>query len=131
VCSLAGSASHAWALAAKGLARGQVRRGVAWARLFSLDAEGEAAGDPEFPGIPRDKPERGEAAAILRAAHLDPMGPGPMEAVCGSRDEVLTSTNLPVLFYLAGEYAGTSVRLDPELELSLTRGQFARAARCC
>ncbi|HEV8628016.1 MAG TPA: AAA family ATPase [Acidimicrobiia bacterium] len=131
VCALAGSPSHAWALAAKGLARGQTRRGVAWARLLSLDAEREAAEDPDFPGIPRDKPERGEAAAILRAAHLDPMGPGPMEAVCATRDEILTSTNLPVLFYWAGEYASSITRLEPELELSLTRGQFARAARCC
>jgi class 3 adenylate cyclase/tetratricopeptide (TPR) repeat protein len=131
VCSLAGSPGHAWALAAKGLSRGDARRGVAWARLVSFDAEREAAEDSEFPGIPRDKPERGEAAAILRAAHLDPMGPGPMEAVCGSRDEVLTSTNLPVLFYWAGEYPGTYARLGPELDLSLSRGQFARAARCC
>jgi class 3 adenylate cyclase len=131
VCSLAGSPGHAWALAAKGLARGPGQRGVAWARLVTLDAEREAAEDPDHPGIPRDKPERGEAAAILRAAHLDPMGPGPMEAVCASRDEVLTSSNLAVLSYWAGEYGGTYARLGPELELSLARGQFARAARCC
>jgi tetratricopeptide (TPR) repeat protein len=53
-----------------------------------------------------------------------------MEAVFGSRDEALASSNLVVLFYWAGEYAGTLPRLEAEAERALARGQINRAARC-
>jgi hypothetical protein len=53
-----------------------------------------------------------------------------MEAVCSSRDEVLVSTNLAVLIYWAGEFAGCLARLELETERAMARGQFARAARC-
>src|SRR5581483_8448887 len=54
---------------------------VAWARMVCFDHQRREAEDPEHPGIPLDSAERREAAAILRAAHLDPLGPAPMEAV--------------------------------------------------
>jgi tetratricopeptide (TPR) repeat protein len=130
VCSLAGGQTQAWALAARGLAHAGKGRDVAWARMVSFDHERRAAADPEHPGIPLDTPERAEAARILRDAHLDPMGPGPIEAVFHSRDEALTSSNLSVLAFWAGEYDAALPQLEIQAQQALARGQLARAARC-
>ncbi|MGH8972822.1 MAG: hypothetical protein ACRD0C_06415, partial [Acidimicrobiia bacterium] len=129
-CALAGGQTQAWPLAARGLAHAGEQRDVAWARLMSFDHERRAAEHPDHPGIPFETPERVEAARILRDAHLDPLGPSPMEAVFESRVEALSSSNLAVLFYWAGEYTGTLARLEPQAEQALAQGQLARAARC-
>src|SRR5205814_8459484 len=128
-CAMAGSWPHAWALAPKGLGYTGTKRDVAWARLVMFDHQRREAEDAEYPGIPLDTPERAEAAAILRAARLDPMGPAPMEAVFASRDEALTSTNLVVLGYWCGDMAGALPLYMAEVEKALAKGQLARAAR--
>lgn len=129
-CATAGGVPFAWGLAAQGLALAGDRRDVAWARMVAFDHQRREAEDPEHPGIPLDNPDRAQAARILRDAHLDPLGPAPMEAVFGSRDEALLSTNLVVRFYWAGEYEQTVPSIEAELARALARGQLNRAARC-
>jgi class 3 adenylate cyclase/tetratricopeptide (TPR) repeat protein len=129
-CYMAGSIPHAWMLAPKGLGYAGTRRDVAWARLVLIDHERREADDPEAPGIPIDSPERAEAARLLQAARLDPMGPGPMEAYFASRKEAATSSNLAILLYMAGDYARTLPLVEAEAEAATSRGQVARAARC-
>ena len=128
-CGMAGGQTQAWALARQGLAHSNSRRGVAWARLISFEYERRAAADQEHPGIPLDTPERRESARILREARLDPLGPGPMEAVFASREDALTSSNLMVLTVWAGEYTRCRPLLSAESAAALARGQLARAAR--
>jgi class 3 adenylate cyclase/tetratricopeptide (TPR) repeat protein len=129
-CAMAGSWPHAWALAPKGLGYTGTKRDVAWARLIMFDHQRREAEDAEYPGIPLDTPERAEAAAILREARLDPMGPAPMEAVFASRDEALTSANIVILAYWAGEQAKALPLMMAQVEQALAKGQLARAARC-
>jgi hypothetical protein len=95
----------------------------------SFDLERQAAEDPVHPGIPRDTAERRESARILREAHLDPLGPAPMECVCDNRDEALTSTNLIVLAIQAGEYRHCLPLLEAEVAEAESLGRIARAAR--
>jgi class 3 adenylate cyclase/tetratricopeptide (TPR) repeat protein len=128
VCAMAGGVTHAWALARAGLTYAAARD-VAWARLVSFDYERRSAEDPEHPGLPIDSIERRESARILRAAHLDPLGPAPIEAVFDSREEALGSSNLIVLNFWAGEYAYCLPRLEAEAEESESLGRLARAAR--
>jgi class 3 adenylate cyclase/tetratricopeptide (TPR) repeat protein len=128
-CAMAGSWPHAWALAPKGLDYAGTKRDVAWARLLMFDHQRREAEDTEYPGIPLDTPERAEAAGLLRAARLDPMGPAPMEAVFASRDEALSSANILVLGYWYGDLAGALPLLMAEVEKALAKGQLARAAR--
>jgi tetratricopeptide (TPR) repeat protein len=117
-------------MAERGLAHAGERRDVAWARMISFDHERRSAEDPEHPGIPFESPERAEAARILREARLDPLGPGPMEAVFHSRDEALRSSNLSVLAFWAGEYDTVLPQFEVEAKRALARSQLARAARC-
>jgi class 3 adenylate cyclase/tetratricopeptide (TPR) repeat protein len=128
-CAMAGSWPHAWALAPKGLGYTGTKRDVAWARLIMFDHQRREAEDAEYPGIPLDTPERAEAAAILRAARLDPMGPAPMEAVFASREEALTSGNIVVLAYWYGDLIKSIPLFEAEVEHALAKGQLARAAR--
>ncbi len=129
-CEMAGSSPHGWGLARRGLEYAGDRRDPTWGRLVSFDFQRREAEDPEHPGIPIDVPERWEACGILQRAHLDPMGPAPMVAVYRSRTEALTSTNLNVLVYWAGEYASCLPLFETEAEASLSRGQLFRASRC-
>jgi tetratricopeptide (TPR) repeat protein len=134
-CAMAGGVPFAWELARQGLARQAVnlasaRKDVAWARMVAFDYQRQEVEDPDYPGIPLDTPVRREAARILRDAHLDPIGPAPMEAVFASRDEALTSSNLVVQFYWAGEYRAPLPQLEAEAERALARGQLNRAVRC-
>jgi class 3 adenylate cyclase/tetratricopeptide (TPR) repeat protein len=127
-CALAAGTSAAWELAQIGL--GYAEPGsIAWARLVSLDHERQAAEDRDHPGIPLDTPERREAARLLRAARLDPLAPGPMEAVFDSREEALTSSNLIVLSLWAGEYVRCLPRLKAAAEEAESLGRLPRAAR--
>jgi tetratricopeptide (TPR) repeat protein len=128
--NMAGSPAHAWSLARQGLADAGTSREVAWARLVAFDHMHREAEERDEPGIPVDTPERRAAARILLAAHLDPMGPAPMEAVFDSRDEALASSNLIVRFYWAGEYNECVPLLRAEAEQALARSQLNRAARC-
>jgi class 3 adenylate cyclase/tetratricopeptide (TPR) repeat protein len=128
VCVTAGSPTHAWDLAGVGLTYAG-ERNVAWARLVSLDSERAAAEDPNHPGIPIDSVERRESARILREAHLDPLGPGPMEGIFDSRAEALESSNLIVLTYWCGEVARCLPRAEAETEEARVAGRLARAAR--
>ncbi|MGH9012130.1 MAG: hypothetical protein ACRDYF_20135, partial [Acidimicrobiia bacterium] len=128
-CAMASSFPHAFELAPRGL-RYTDRRDTAWARLLAFDCMRREAHDPEHLGIPLDTPERDEAARILRAAQLDPLGWALLEGVFRSRDQALASTNLLVLIYWAGEYRRALEPLEGEAERSLARGQLARAARC-
>jgi tetratricopeptide (TPR) repeat protein len=128
-CAMAGSWPHAWALAPRGLGYAGTKRDVAWARLVMFDHQRREAEDAEYPGIPLDTPERAEAAGIIRAARLDPMGPAPMEAVFASRDEALTSSNIVVLAYWYGDLVKALPLLTAEVEKALAKGQLARAAR--
>jgi tetratricopeptide (TPR) repeat protein len=98
--------------------------------MISFDHERRSAEDPDHPGIPLETPERVEAARILLDAHLDPLGPGPMEAVFPSRDEARTSSNLVVLAFWAGDMSAVLPQFKVEAERSLARGQLIRAARC-
>jgi class 3 adenylate cyclase/tetratricopeptide (TPR) repeat protein/energy-coupling factor transporter ATP-binding protein EcfA2 len=129
-CALAGGQTQAWALARQGLAHAGARRDVAWARMVSFDHERRAAEDPVHPGIPLDTPERGESARLVREARLDPLGPGPMEAVFASRYEALTSSNLAVVVFWAGEYGASLPKLEAEARRALDQGQLVRATRC-
>jgi class 3 adenylate cyclase/tetratricopeptide (TPR) repeat protein len=128
VCMLAGNTVAAWKLAGPGLAYASSRN-VAWARLFSFDEERRAAEAPEYPGIPLESTERAEAARILRAARLDPLGPAPAEAVWSSRDEALDSDNLVVQIYWLGEYVAALPRFEAEAEDAERLGRLARAVR--
>jgi tetratricopeptide (TPR) repeat protein len=127
-CALAGGIVPSWGLARQGLTYAGARD-VAWARLVSFDCERRAAADPEHPGIPTDTAERREAGRILREAHLDPMGPAPMEAVFDLRAEALTSTNLVVLIAWGGEYARCIPLLEAEAGDAESLGRLSRAAR--
>jgi tetratricopeptide (TPR) repeat protein len=126
---MAGGVVPAWDLARQGLTYISTRD-VAWARLTSFDHERRAAEDPEHPGIPIDSPERRESARILLAAHLDPVGPAPSEAVFNSRQEALQSSNLVVLTYWAGEYSRCLTLFEAEADEAESLGRLARAARC-
>jgi class 3 adenylate cyclase/tetratricopeptide (TPR) repeat protein len=129
VCALAGGIVPSWDLARTGLTYAGARD-IAWARLTSFDYQRREAEHPEYPGIPLDTSDRGEAARILREAHLDPVGPAPMEAVFASRGEALNSGNVILHFYWCGEYASALPVLEAEAEQALSRGQLARGARC-
>jgi class 3 adenylate cyclase/tetratricopeptide (TPR) repeat protein len=129
-CASAGGQTYAWALARQGLAHAGERRDVAWARMVAFDHQRREADDSRYPGIPLETPERAEAARILREAHLDPLGPAPMEAVFASRTEAAESSNLVVLFHWRGEYRDALPPLEAEAERALARGQLNRAARC-
>jgi predicted ATPase/class 3 adenylate cyclase len=129
-CAQAGGIIPSWKLAGQGLGYATARD-VAWARLTCFDYQRREAEDADGPGIPIDSSERREAAAILRAARLDPMGPAPMEAACASRQEALASTNLAIQFYWCGEYVGRALpMLEAEAKQATARGQLARAGRC-
>ena len=127
-CALAGGIVASWGLARQGLTYSGARD-VAWARLTCFDHQRREAEDPEYPGIPIDSAERREAAAILRAARLDPMGPGPMEAAVESRQELADSSNLVVLGTWAGEYERALPALTAEANDAEALGRLARAAR--
>jgi hypothetical protein len=127
VTALAGGIG-AWELARRGLTYAG-GRDVSWARLVSFDLERQAAEDPVHPGIPKDTAERRESARILREAHLDPLGPAPMEAVFDTRDEALTSTNLIILALSAGEYRHCLPLLESEAAEAESLGRIARAVR--
>ena len=129
VCAMAGGIAPSWELARTGLTYAGARD-VAWARLICFDYQRREAEDPEHPGVPLDTSERAEAARILREAHLDPMGPAPAEAVFGSREEALTSSNIAVQFYWRGEYGRTVPMLEVEAAEAEALGRLARAARC-
>jgi tetratricopeptide (TPR) repeat protein len=126
---MAGGVVASWELARQGLTYAGARD-VAWARLVSFDHERKAAEQPDHPGIAIDSPERRESARILRDAHLDPLGPAPMEAVFDSREEALTSSNLGIIHYWAGEYAHCLPLLEAEAEEAESLGRLSRAARC-
>jgi tetratricopeptide (TPR) repeat protein len=129
VCAMAGGVVRAWDLARRGLIYAG-SHDVAWARFVSFDYERRAAEDPEHPGIPIDSAERRESARILLAAHLDPVGPAPAEAVFDSREGALQSSNLVVLTYYAGEYSRCLPLFEAEAHEAESLGRVARAARC-
>ncbi len=128
VTALAGGIVPSWELARQGLTYAGARD-VSWARLVSFDLERRAAEDPKHPGIPQDTAERRESARILREAHLDPLGPAPMESICDSRQEALTSTNLIILALWAGEYRHCLPLLEAEATEAESLGRIARAVR--
>ncbi|HZQ77762.1 MAG TPA: AAA family ATPase [Acidimicrobiia bacterium] len=124
----AGGIVPAWQLARQGLTYAGARD-VAWARLTCFDHQRREAEDPDEPGIPIDSAERREAAAILRAAGLDPLGPGPMEAACESRQELLDISNLVVRGSWLGEYERVLPAVMAEARDAEGLGRLARAAR--
>ena len=127
-CASAGGIVASFAVARHGLPYAG-EPDVAWARLTCFDHQRREAEDPDEPGIPIDSPEHREASAILRAARLDPMGPGPMEAAAGSRQEVLDCSNLVVLGTWCGEYERVLPALTTEASEAEVHGRLARAAR--
>ena len=127
-CASAGGIVHSWDLARLGLGYAGARD-VAWARLVCFDYQRREAEDPEDPGIPIDSSERREAAAILRAAHLDPIGPSPMEAVFDSRDDAAACSNVMIVTLWAGEHARALPLLETEAREAETLGRLSRAAR--
>jgi tetratricopeptide (TPR) repeat protein len=128
VCAMAGGVTQAWELARQGLTYAG-DRDIAWARLLSFDCERRAAEDPQYPGLPTDTAERRESARILREARLDPLGPGPIEAVFDSRKEAAASTNLFVLSLWAGEHERSLPLFEAEAAEAEALGRLARAAR--
>jgi len=127
-CASAGGIVQSWAIARQGLTFAGARD-VAWARLTCFDYQRREAEDTEYPGIPFDTAERREAARILRAAHLDPIGPAPMEAVFDSRSEAAECSNLIVLALWGGQYARALPGLEAEAREAEGLGRLARAAR--
>lgn len=97
--------------------------------MVCFDHQRREAEDLDHFGIPTDSAERREAAAILRAAHLDPLGPAPMEAVFDSREEAAASSNLIVVGLWAGEWARTVPGLEAEAAEAESLGRLSRAAR--
>jgi DNA-binding SARP family transcriptional activator len=128
-CTMAGSSQHAWAIAAAGLSYTGDRRDVVWARLISFDYERRAAEDRDYPGLGIDSPERRESARILRAAHLDPFAPAPMEAVFFSSEEAEESANVVVRANWLGEVEGALPAVKADIEAALSQNRFARALR--
>jgi tetratricopeptide (TPR) repeat protein len=127
-CASAGGILASWDLARQGLTYAG-GRDVAWARLVCFDYQRQEAEDPEHPGIPIDSAERREAAAILQAAHLDPLAPAPMEAVYDTRQEAAGSANLIVLSLWAGKYTQALPLIEAEAREAEALGRLARAAR--
>jgi hypothetical protein len=97
--------------------------------MICVDHQRREAEDPDAPGVPIDSAERREAAAILRAARLDPVGPGPMEGAAGSRQELLDSANLIVLGSWCGEFERVLPAFTAEASEAEELGRLARAAR--
>jgi DNA-binding SARP family transcriptional activator len=128
-CTMAGSSPHAWAIAGEGLSYTGDRRDVVWARLVSFDYERRAAENPDHPGLGIDSPERRESARILRAAHLDPFAPAPMEAVFSSSEEAEESTNVVVRANWLGELGEALPAVQADIEAALAQNRFARALR--
>jgi class 3 adenylate cyclase/tetratricopeptide (TPR) repeat protein len=128
VCAIAGGITQAWDLARTGLTYSGARD-VAWARLVSIDCERRAAEDPNHPGIAVDSAERREAVRLLRNTQLDPLAPGPMEAVFDSRAEALESANLIVLTGWAGEIRRCLPLAEAETSEAIAAGRLARAVR--
>ncbi len=127
-CTSAGGIVPSWQLARRGLSYATAHD-VAWARMTCIDYQRREAEDPDGPGIPIAGADRLEAAAILREGRLDPIGPAPMEAACGSREEALESGNAIIHFYWCGEYARSLPVLEAEADQAMYRGQLARAGR--
>jgi hypothetical protein len=127
-CASAGGIVAAWPLARQGLSYAGPHD-VAWARLTCFDHQRRETEDPDHPGIPINSAERLEAAAILRAAGHDPVGPGPMEAAGATRQEVLDSSNLIVLGTWCGEYERVLPAFTAETDEAEALGRLARAAR--
>ncbi|HEX6382153.1 MAG TPA: AAA family ATPase, partial [Acidimicrobiia bacterium] len=128
-CTSAGGIVPSWQVARRGLSYATAHD-VAWARLTCIDYQRREAEDPDGPGIPIGSADRLEAAAILREARLDPIGPAPMEAACDSRQDALGSGNAVIHFYWCGEYARALPVLEAEAEQAIARGQLTRAGRC-
>ncbi|HVW34499.1 MAG TPA: hypothetical protein VHL53_18340, partial [Acidimicrobiia bacterium] len=127
-CASAGGVVASFGVARQGLAYANARD-VAWARLTCFDHQRREAEDPDEPGIPIDSAERREAAAILRAARLDPIGPGPMEAASENRQEVLDCSNLVVLGSWCGAYERALPDFITEAREAEVQGRLMRAAR--
>ena len=127
-CANAGGTAQSWDLARQGLIYAGARD-VAWARMVCFDHQRREAEDPDHRGIPLDSAERREAAAILLAAHLDPLGPAPMEAVFDSREEATASSNLIVQGVWAGEWDRCAPGLEAEALEAESLGRLSRAAR--
>jgi tetratricopeptide (TPR) repeat protein len=127
-CGSAGGAIPSWDLARHGLTYAGARD-VAWARLVSFDYQRREAEDPEHPGIPLDTDERRQAAAVLRAAHLDPIGPAPMEAVFDTRDDAAAAANLLIRTMWAGEPAQALPGIEAEAVEAESLGRLMRASR--
>jgi class 3 adenylate cyclase/tetratricopeptide (TPR) repeat protein len=128
VCAMAGGIMPSWRVAHRGLTY-TAEHDATWARLLSFDEERRAAEAPEHAGIPIDNADRREAARILRAASLDPLGPAPVEGVVDSRAEALESSNLVVLMLWAGEYSRCLPLFEAEAIEAESLGRVARAAR--
>jgi AAA ATPase domain len=132
----ADSAGHAWQLAPQGLAYAGERHDTVWASLTLLDLDRRDAGDPEYPGIVVDVPERREALRILhRAGELA----GRVEllryavaAIYGTRERVPAEVaeDSTVRLYFLGDFAGALPRFAAEAAAAHARGQLAREAYC-
>jgi tetratricopeptide (TPR) repeat protein len=128
-CASAGGIVPSWELARQGLTYAGAHD-VAWARMTCFDHQRREAEDPDHPGIPIDSAERREAAAILWAAKVDPIAPGPMEAVGDSRQELVEKcSNLMVLGSWCGEYERVLPALTEEARDAEVLGRLVRAAR--
>jgi tetratricopeptide (TPR) repeat protein len=128
-CEMAGNGPAGWGLTRRGLMYTRGTRDATWARLYSFDLQRQEAEDEEYPGVAIDTPERWEAATMLREAEPDPMTPGPMMCIHASRTEALTSNNLAVMVWQAGDLVRALKAQEGEAAASLARGQLYRAAR--
>jgi class 3 adenylate cyclase/tetratricopeptide (TPR) repeat protein len=122
--------ARAWALAEQGLRHIGNRRDLTWAILVSFDLERRAAGDPDFPGIPLEVPERREAFRILMA-NLMAGGAKLPARIFESRGEAIEGAgSVPsVMAYWTGEYARASAAASDERVADyVKRGQLGMAA---
>jgi DNA-binding SARP family transcriptional activator len=132
----ADSAGHAWQLVPQGLAYAGERRDAVWASLTLLDLDRRDAGDPEYPGIVLDVPERREALRILHRAgaltgRVDLLRYA-VAAIYGTRQRIppeVAEDSTIRLFFL-GDYAGALPRFADEAAEAHAHGQLARETYC-
>jgi hypothetical protein len=136
VLATAGSTTHAWQLAADGIAAPGGADPVDRAALTLLDLDRREAADPGHPGMPLDLPGR---RAALRTVHesgrLTRRGDltrYALAAVHGARDRIPADAagDPTVAAFLLGDYAGAVARFARAADDAESHGQLAWAVYC-
>ncbi|MGD9530613.1 MAG: hypothetical protein AB7V44_27995, partial [Pseudonocardia sp.] len=135
----AGSNTHAWKLAAAGLAATGGPGGadpVAWAQLTLLDLDRREAADPAHPGMPLELPGRRDALRILHGAgrlvRRGDLARYAVAAVHGRRDRIpaADAADATVAAFLVGDYASAVPLFAADADEAESHGQLAWAVYC-